>query len=204
MISILSEKTIAIPELGQDLAVRARPGFNVIATSNLRDRGVHEMSSALKRRFNLRQCILSTTLCLNARSSFRSSTSVGKAWISISRSPPTSSTCSSPPFRISLRPHQRWCRNRQAERCHVDGEAVNVAHAASLEAGYLDTGRTTPAHIARQMQGIVLKDDPEDGRKFRAYIDHVAKERARSSPAWKAFYAAASELKLDVKPKPGQ
>ncbi len=57
MISILSEKTIAIPELGQDLAVRARPGFNVIATSNLRDRGVHEMSSALKRRFNLRQCI---------------------------------------------------------------------------------------------------------------------------------------------------
>ena len=28
------------------------PGFNVIATANLRDRGVNEMSAALKRRFN--------------------------------------------------------------------------------------------------------------------------------------------------------
>src|SRR6516162_5401654 len=55
LISILSEKTISIPELGEasELAtVRARPGFNVIGTANLRDRGVHEMSSALKRRFN--------------------------------------------------------------------------------------------------------------------------------------------------------
>ena len=52
LISILSEKTIAIPELGEDQAVHARPGFNLIATANLRDRGVHEMSSALKRRFN--------------------------------------------------------------------------------------------------------------------------------------------------------
>ena len=40
------------PELGSDRAVRAAPGFNLIGTANLRDRGVHEMSSALKRRFN--------------------------------------------------------------------------------------------------------------------------------------------------------
>ena len=55
LISMLSEKIIAIPELGQGTEagmVRATPGFNVIATANLRDRGVHEMSSALKRRFN--------------------------------------------------------------------------------------------------------------------------------------------------------
>src|SRR5262249_9739475 len=52
LISILSEKVIAIPELGEDRAAYAAPGFNVIATANLRDRGVHEMSSALKRRFN--------------------------------------------------------------------------------------------------------------------------------------------------------
>ena len=28
------------------------PGFNVIATANIRDKGVNEMSGALKRRFN--------------------------------------------------------------------------------------------------------------------------------------------------------
>src|SRR5690606_31991811 len=52
MISLLSEKIIAIPELGAGSEARAAPGFNVIATANLRDRGVHDMSSALKRRFN--------------------------------------------------------------------------------------------------------------------------------------------------------
>lgn len=50
LLSILSEKELSIPELGQ--VVPARRGFNLIATANTRDRGVNEMSSALKRRFN--------------------------------------------------------------------------------------------------------------------------------------------------------
>ncbi|HEX4459811.1 MAG TPA: AAA family ATPase, partial [Polyangia bacterium] len=53
LVSILSEKVMTIPELdGDERILFARPGFNVIATANIRDRGVHEMSSALKRRFN--------------------------------------------------------------------------------------------------------------------------------------------------------
>jgi MoxR-like ATPase len=50
LITILSEKTLPIPELGEE--VQAVKGFNVIATANNRDRGVNELSSALKRRFN--------------------------------------------------------------------------------------------------------------------------------------------------------
>jgi len=50
LITILSEKTLPIPELNSE--VQAVPGFNVIATANDRDRGVNELSSALKRRFN--------------------------------------------------------------------------------------------------------------------------------------------------------
>ncbi|MEM7532584.1 MAG: AAA family ATPase [Chloroflexota bacterium] len=52
LISILSEKYISIPELKEDNIVFAQPGFNIIATANSRDRGVNELSSALKRRFN--------------------------------------------------------------------------------------------------------------------------------------------------------
>ncbi|MEL6179137.1 MAG: AAA family ATPase, partial [Myxococcota bacterium] len=52
LISILSEKYITIPELRGDNVVFARPGFNIIATANSRDRGVNDLSSALKRRFN--------------------------------------------------------------------------------------------------------------------------------------------------------
>jgi MoxR-like ATPase len=50
LITILSEKTLPVPELGTE--VQARPGFNLIATANNRDRGVNELSSALRRRFN--------------------------------------------------------------------------------------------------------------------------------------------------------
>jgi len=52
LISILSEKYVTIPELRANNVVFARPGFNVIATANSRDRGVNDLSSALKRRFN--------------------------------------------------------------------------------------------------------------------------------------------------------
>lgn len=51
LISLLSEKELAIPEM-DNRVVAAERGFNVIATANTADKGVHEMSSALKRRFN--------------------------------------------------------------------------------------------------------------------------------------------------------
>ena len=51
LISILSEKRISVPELAVEVA--AKKGFSVIATANTRDKGVNEMSAALKRRFNI-------------------------------------------------------------------------------------------------------------------------------------------------------
>ncbi len=50
LITILSEKSLPIPELSTE--VQAEKGFNLIATANDRDRGVNELSSALRRRFN--------------------------------------------------------------------------------------------------------------------------------------------------------
>jgi len=50
LITILSEKTLPVPELGTE--VQAVQGFSVIATANDRDRGVNDLSSALRRRFN--------------------------------------------------------------------------------------------------------------------------------------------------------
>lgn len=51
LITVLSEKMLPIPELND--AVYATRGFNVIATANDRDKGVNELSAALKRRFNV-------------------------------------------------------------------------------------------------------------------------------------------------------
>src|SRR5690349_14351267 len=60
LITVLSEKTLPIPEL--NTAIDAAPGFNVVATANTRDKGVNELSSALKRRFNVVVLPLPTSL----------------------------------------------------------------------------------------------------------------------------------------------
>ena len=72
-------------------------------------------------------------------------------------------------------------------------EMVNLAHAATLDATYLDGGTVAGGHIARQLQGVVFKDEPEDARKLRSYIDLVARDRARKSMVWKDFFNAAQK-----------
>lgn len=197
LISILSEKSLALPELGADRSENARPGFNIIATANLRDRGVHEMSSALKRRFNFETVhpiddpAFETELVLRQLAERLEPEAVkvrGAEDVA----------------ELLVRTFQDLRTGRTAEGASLNrpdavmstAEAVNVLHAAALEAVYLDDGKLGGGHIARQIQGVVLKDSPEDGKKLRAYVDHIAKERAGRSGIWKEFYTAARALKL--------
>ncbi|NKJ00409.1 AAA family ATPase [Novosphingobium sp. SG707] len=197
LISILSEKALALPELGPDAVAMAAPGFNVIATANLRDRGVHEISSALKRRFNFetvhpisdpdfeRELVLKQ---LAER--------LEPAGVLVRGERDVAD--------LLVRTFQDLRTGRTAEGVNLNrpdavmstAEAVNVLHAAALEAAYLDDGRLSGVHVARQIQGVVLKDSPEDGKRLRAYIDHIVKERAGRSGVWKEFYSAARSLKL--------
>ena len=74
-------------------------------------------------------------------------------------------------------------------------EAVNVAHAAAMDAIYFGEGQVSGAHVARQLTGVVLKDNAEDARKLGAYVDHVVKERSRKSKAWKEMMTALKAQK---------
>lgn len=197
LISILSEKALALPELGPDAVAMAAPGFNVIATANLRDRGVHEISSALKRRFNFetvhpisdpdfeRELVLKQ---LAER--------LEPAGVAVRGEREVAD--------LLVRTFQDLRTGRTAEGVNLNrpdavmstAEAVNVLHAAALEAAYLDDGRLSGTHVARQIQGVVLKDSPEDGKRLRAYVDHIVKDRAGRSGVWKEFYQAARSLKL--------
>ncbi len=197
LISLLSEKALAVPELGQGTVVRAAAGFNVIATANLRDRGVHEMSSALKRRFSFetvhpiedpafeRELVLQQVRARLARSGVQAE--IGEPAIDLL---------------VAVFQELRTGRTHEGialprpEAVMSTAEAVNVAHAGALEAVFLGDGRLSGAHIARQMQGVVLKDDAEDGRKFKAYVDHVGKERSRRGGDWASFHDAARRLRL--------
>lgn len=197
LISILSEKTVAIPELGEERGVRALPGFNLIGTANLRDRGVHEMSSALKRRLNFetvhpitdpafeRELILTQ---LGER--------LGAAEVQVDVGDEVIDVLVQTFQDLRSGQTREGTSLSRPEAVMSTAEAVNVVHAAALEAAFLDNGVVSGAHLARQVQGVVLKDNPEDGKKFKAYVDHVAKDRAGRDAHWRTFYKTARGLKL--------
>lgn len=194
MISLLSEKTIVVPELGPQMEYRAAPGFNVIATANLRDRGVHDMSSALKRRFNFETVHPIADAAFEKRLIAQQLAERMTGHDSASEMPEEVLDLVVAVFR-----DLRRGVTEDGVSVPVPGsvmstaEAVNTAHAAMLAATYLDGGAVTGGQIARQLRGVAFKDDPEDARKLRAYTDQIAKVRAGSCTAWAAFHTAARE-----------
>lgn len=194
MVSILSEKQLMVPELGSDARVWARPGFNVIATANLRDRGVNEMSAALKRRFNFEMVrpiadrdfeieLISKQLDAElgeTRSQVTIERDVIDLLVTAFRDLRSGTTAEGT---VIKRP----------ETVMSTAEAVNVGLAAALEARYFADGHMTPTQVARQLVGVALKDNADDASRLRFYVDTVVRERARRDRGWKLFQTAAQE-----------
>jgi hypothetical protein len=45
------------------------------------------------------------------------------------------------------------------------------------------------------LHGVIVKDNAEDVKKVRAYVDHIVKERARRSKVWSDFHGAVKAMK---------
>lgn len=195
LISLMSEKTIAIPELGPHREERASPGFNIIATANLLDRGVHDMSSALKRRFNF-ETVLPIANPAHERDL------VARQVAERMAAEPDAAPPAPDVIDLIVTVFRDLRTGRLADGATVaspkavmsTAEAVNVTHAALLDATYLDRGPVSGRHLARQLRGVVFKDDPDDARKLKAYIDIVARDRAGRSSVWKDFFREAQAI----------
>ncbi|MBO0610872.1 ATP-binding protein [Myceligenerans salitolerans] len=195
LVSILSEKQLMVPELGPDAREAARPGFNVIATANLKDRGVHEMSAALKRRFSFE------TVAPVRDRDFEIEL-VERQLAAELGAPAGRPAVPRDVLEVLVTVFQELRSGitrdgapvKRPETVMSTAEAVNVAVAASLEARYLGDGRVTAAEVARQVAGVALKGDEEDARRLRHYVDNVVRERARKDKGWKAFFDAAEAL----------
>lgn len=196
LISLLSDKVLHVPELsGEEATVFAAHGFNVLATANIRDRGVHEMSSALKRRFNFETVRpiadrkLETQLVREQTEAL-----LGHAQVEIELLPDVVDLLVTAFLDLRLGVTSEGVVVEKPAAVMSSAEAVAVGYAACLDAHYFGDGTVGGEHIARQMIGTVLKDNPDDGKKLRHYFDVVVKQRAQRDTQWKRMLEARREL----------
>ena len=196
LISIMSDKVLHVPELsGGDTAVFAEKGFNVLATANIRDRGVHEMSSALKRRFNFETVnpIGDRKLELKLVTE-QTETLLREAGVPVACSPDVMDVLVSTFQDLRSGTAVDGTVVERPSTAMSTAEAVAVGFSAGLEAYYFGQGALDGSHIARQLLGTVIKDNPEDAKKLRQYFDVVVKARAKQSRAWKSYWEARKSL----------
>ncbi len=194
LLSILSDRVMTLPELAGDArTLYARLGFNVIATANTRDRGVNEMSAALKRRLNFETVHpipdLKQEMDLVRRQTDKL---LARARVPVTLPPDLTETL--------VTTFHDLRSGKTAEGKAVEGpgtvmstaEAVSVGYAAGLQAHYLGKGRIEADELVSNIVGTALKDDPDDLGKVRHYFDHVV--RGRRGGQWKRWYAARKLL----------
>ena len=190
LITILSEKTLPVPELSTE--VQASKGFNVIGTANSRDRGINELSSALNRRFNTVVLPTPDTLDEEVEIVSRRVADLGRA-------------LQLPVEKPALEEIRRVVTVFRELRSGVtiDGktkikspsgtmsaaEAISVVNGGLAMAGYFGDGTLKAADLAAGITGAVVKDPVQDRVVFMEYLQTVVKER----DGWKDLYRGVME-----------
>ncbi len=188
MISILSEKVIPIPELGSQYLIYGVPGFNVIATANDRDRGVNEMSAALKRRFNFiyipviqektleRKIVMQRTNDLLSNIGFK---------IQIPED--------TLDLLITVFQELRTGRSVKGGRftpistVMSTSEEISLLLDSAIYARFFGNQIVEPKHIALNILDSVVKDDKENLPKLKEYFNMVVRTRSSQNATWKEF-----------------
>ena len=191
LITILSEKVLPVPELNME--VQARKGFNVIATANDRDKGVNDLSSALKRRFN--------TVVLPLPESMAEEVKIVKT-----RVDKIGQTLALPATLAPIEEIQRLVtifrelRSGKTEDGRTKlkiptatlstAEAISVVNSGQALAAHFGDGTLKASDIAAGITGAIVKDPTQDTIAWKEYLETVVKERK----GWKDLYRACREL----------
>ena len=195
LLSILSDRMMSVPEMRDDNRVLyAQTGFNIIATANTRDRGVNEMSAALKRRFNFETvqpiAELKQEMALVQQEANRH---LSRCGVPI--------TLSEDLTEVLVTTFRELRQGKTVDGKGIEGvstvlstaEAVATASAAGMHAYYYSDGALRPSHLVQYLVGSALKDNPDDLKKVRHYFDNVVK--SRKSGCWPEFFHARDELR---------
>lgn len=190
LISIISDRRLAVPELADENGTRiefSQPGFNVISTANLRDRGVSEMSAALKRRFNFElvhpipefereKALVSNRAKANlarVEQELGVDDAVLEAVVTAFRD------------LRNGRSVEGWAVEKPSTVMST-AECVSVVSSLGLQQAYFSSDRDILSLFPGYLLGVVLKDDPNDRGKLLSYWDGVVKKRAEGGARmWK-------------------
>jgi MoxR-like ATPase len=190
LISLLSEKTLPIHELGTE--DRATRGFNLIATANNKDRGVNDMSSALKRRFNT--VVLPTPESLDEEVLIVQMRveSIGRALELPAEAPALAEIRRIVTVFRELREGKSEdgkSKLKSPSGTLSTAEAISVVSNGMALAGHFGDGSLRAADVASGLIGAVIKDPVQDTIVWREYLETVVKER----DGWKDLYRACKE-----------
>jgi MoxR-like ATPase len=198
LVSILSDRRIAIPELSGDegSAVHAAPGFALIATANLRDRGVSEMSAALKRRFNFELVAPIADLAIETELVRRQAA----ALLERVHAP---FTVDDAVLEVLVTAFRDLRNGATVEGWEVErpstvmstAEAVSVAAALGLAAAYFPSQKDVLGLLPGHLLGVVRKDDPNDAARLLGYWDGAVRRRAEDgSRTWRRMWEQRDQL----------
>jgi MoxR-like ATPase len=191
LITMLSEKTLPVPELNTE--VQARKGFTVIATANDRDRGVNELSSALRRRFNTVVLPLPATADEEVDIVARRVDQVGRA-LELPEAPAGLDEIRRvvTVFR-ELRggvTEDGRTKLKSPSSTLSSAEAISVITSGRVLATHFGDGVVRAADVAGGIVGAVVQDPVSDRVAWQEYLETVVRER----DGWRDFYRACREV----------
>ncbi|HEX2915333.1 MAG TPA: AAA family ATPase [Chloroflexia bacterium] len=191
LITVLSEKTMPIPELNEE--VQAVKGFNLIATANNRDKGVNELSSALKRRFNTVVLPVPETVEEEVQIVNQRVESLGRALELPAEKPALEEIRRIVTVFRELRSgitSDGKARLKIPTSTLSTAEAISVVNSGIALAAHFGDGVLRAHDIAAGLLGAVVKDPVQDRVVWLEYLETVVKERE----GWKDLYRACREV----------
>ncbi|MDB5076922.1 MAG: ATPase [Chloroflexi bacterium] len=191
LITILSEKTLPVPELNME--VQARKGFNVIATANSRDRGVNELSSALMRRFNTVVLPVPETFEQEVHIVEQRATALGRALELPAETPALEEIRRVVAVFRELREgltSDGKTKLKSPSGTLSPAEAISVINSGMAMAAYYGDGALRADDLAAGLTGAIVKDPVQDLIVWKEYLQTVVKERQ----GWKDLYRACHEV----------
>ena len=191
LITILSEKTLPIPELNKE--VQAIRGFNIIATANNRDKGVNDLSSALKRRFNTVILPLPDTLEEEVDIVRRRVESFEKVMQLPAEKPALDEIRRVVTIFRELRQGATGdgkTKLKSPSGTLSTAEAISVVNNGLAMAGYFGDGQIHAEDLVSGILGAVVKDPVQDKVVWQEYMETVVKNRE----GWKDIYRASRDM----------